>query len=107
MCQLLRIHSVHMYPDLVLKYTMSLTLVQTNCTKPTQGSLCVPQPYTPSVLVSVLLEVVPWFGIKEVVSVKIKLHNCSAVIATEHTLMRDCSQYVPPVQVYALRNVSL
>lgn len=104
---LLRINSVHPYIQVVFQYKMYLTLVQTNCTKPAPGLLCVPQISIPSILVEAIIEIQPWFGTKSFVMINLRMHNCSMRISDEKTPLRDCSTYMPPVLTQELQNVSL
>ncbi|XP_034539447.1 uncharacterized protein LOC117812652 [Notolabrus celidotus] len=104
---LLRINSVQPFVMLALQYKLHLTLVQTNCTKSERDLVCVPQPYTYSLLVEALIEIQPWFGTRSFNMVKVSMHNCSVMISDEKTPPRDCSDYIPPVYTYELQNVSL
>lgn len=104
---LLRITYVQLYTKLGFEYRMQLTLTQTNCSELIKDQVCLPQPYTPAVLVEALISVLPWFGTRSVSEVKVKLVECAKPLQTRVSTPRNCSQYIPPVLVNELTNVSI
>ncbi|XP_034005616.1 uncharacterized protein LOC117497720 [Trematomus bernacchii] len=105
--RVLKLIYVKKYVELAFEYRFQLALVQTNCSATSTSPTCSPQPHTPSLLVEALVAVVPWFGVRTVDSVKVKIHDCSLPLPLGKSPTRDCSVYVPPVVVHEWKNVSI
>ncbi|XP_044193367.1 uncharacterized protein LOC122971009 isoform X2 [Thunnus albacares] len=104
---LLRIIHIQRYVKLGFEYRVQVALAQTNCSKPSENQVCVPQPYTTTAMAEALVYVQPWAGTLTIGPVKIQLRNCSAPQQNEQRPQRDCSTYLPPVFTHELQNVSL
>lgn len=104
---LLRITYVQLFTKLGFEYRIQLTLTQTNCSTMGKSLRCVPQPYTPAVLVEALVSVLPWIGMRSVDEVKVKILNCEKPLQAEVSNLRDCSQYIPPIAVEELTNIPI
>lgn len=107
MTTLLKITYVQLYTKLGFEYRMQLALTQTNCSSPAQKQICLPQPYTPAVLVEALVSVLPWIGSRSIDEVKVNVLDCAKPLQPKVSKLRDCSQYFPPVLVNELINVSI
>lgn len=104
---LLRIIHVQLFTKLGFEYRIQLTLAQTNCSKEEKNLICLPQPYAPAVMAEALVSVLPWIGTRSVDEVKVRIIECTKPIDTEPSNPRNCSQYIPPVLVNELTNVSI
>ena len=96
-----------MYVKLGFEYRVQVSLTQTNCSEPPEGKVCVPQPYTSTILAEGLVYVQPWTGSMSIGLVKVQVRNCTEPQQSEQTPLRDCSVYLPPVPTHALQNVPL
>lgn len=104
---LLRVTYAQMYIKLGFEYRMQLTLTQTNCSQMLKDQVCLPQPFTPAVLVEALLSVAPWIGTREVGEVKVKVLDCGKPLQPKVSRTRNCSHYFPPVMVNELTDVPI
>lgn len=93
---LLRVIHVQMYVKLRFEYRVQVALAQINCSSHSEDQVCTPQLYAPTVLAEAMIYVEPWFGIKSVVAMTIKVHDCTAPLQSKPTPLRDCSVYLPP-----------
>ena len=104
---LFHIAHIEAYIKVSFEYRVQIILVQTNCSNPPGGQVCVPQPHTATALVEALVYIQPWFGTRNVGSIKIRTRDCNTPLQEQPTPLRDCSTYLPPVAIHELQNVSL
>lgn len=94
---------IQMYVKLGFKYRVQIILPQTNCSKPPENQVCIPQPDATTIMAEALVYVQPWVGAWSIGSVEIQVRNCSVPQQSEQAPLRDCSTYLPHVHSQAAK----